>query len=346
MKQLNGIWIPEPPAPPAPAKPAQTLPTLTTPGIVLDFDRSLQQADSIRRPNSRLGIIGDLAKPNKLDPKRLVHQNIEDCHVWHTNYPTYLEMCWGAHLTPVLTPDIVWFTLLHELTGLVSENAEKVRHLFTRTKEGKEEIVVQSLGSVILPLQFVIDALKDRVPSGVDAYIPEFSTTTPGAKLAHYAAFCDIVSPYYNYSMMLCGFPAMIVKGTDEDWTEVLRAWTELPDELRSIDAKWWTRVSLLLAQMAQAFESKDAKFWRGIFEAKRCGSGGQTDIHGWWLQLYRKDTKNTFASNYPTSAARVNYKDLDTGKTYTMLQGLLGSKLVGNVLEPDWHTVAIETTP
>ena len=48
----------------------------------------------------------------------LVLRHVEfarDADLYHRNYLEYLETCWGNHLGIVITPDILWYTVLNEL---------------------------------------------------------------------------------------------------------------------------------------------------------------------------------------------------------------------------------------
>lgn len=321
-----------------------TITASTTSGFTLELDNTLEPR--VPYNNQRFdNLLYSVSKSNKLDEKRLVHSNVEG-DLFYVNYLTYLEKCWANHLTPVITPDIIWMTLLVELSTLVRENTEVVRDLFTTSKD-KTEILVPAISGYVLPLQLVVDRLRDFVPSGVDTYIPEFSTTCPGARLAHYAAFCDMVSPYYSYGMMLCGFPRMVIRGTGEDYARMWSTWFKLPNLLRDLDKVWYDRVNDLLIEIGQAYCNQDAAFWSKIFSAKKCGSGHQTNVDGWFTQLYRKKPDGPrYAGNYPSTAAKVDYKLIDTNQTFSMIQGLFASKADdNNVMTPQWGTLVFETT-
>lgn len=316
-------------------------PALTGADWCIDLDSSLKPD---LRPHGMepKHLIHVLAKANKLAKERVVRSTLGGQFTYHTSYLAYLEIAWGRHLTPVLTPDILWMVLLGELTTLVRDNAERVRHLFTRA-EGKTQITVMTSDPTELPLASVIEALRGLVPTGVDPYIPTFTTNTPASRLAHYAAFCDMVSPYYDYCTLLCGFPAILVRGTAEDWRKVHTAWAGLPKDLVALDSDYHRRVLLLLTQLGHALDSRDPAFWGDLFGIEHCGSGDHR-LTGWFRTLYR-DVPGTVTRS-PATAARVNYLNHDTQRTFSLLAGPFASRLEGTVLVPSFEQLVFETTP
>ena len=94
----------------------------------------------------------------------LRHVNMpKDASLYHRNYLEYLEKCWADHLGIVITPDILWFTVLSELVGVVKESPEPYRHLFTTSHE-KKEIVVFAEREIVMPLNRLVQALRNHVP--------------------------------------------------------------------------------------------------------------------------------------------------------------------------------------
>ncbi|MDA1281002.1 MAG: DUF4419 domain-containing protein, partial [Chloroflexi bacterium] len=136
--------------------------------------------------------------------------------LYHRGTMAYFEHCWSNHYVAVLTPDMLWYDLLCELATVIKSDPERFRKFFSETEE-KQHIIVPSESLTVLPLGLVIDALRNVVPTSIDEFLPEFTTTTRRARSARYAAFCDAMSVYYNYSMYMCGIPAVHVKGTHED---------------------------------------------------------------------------------------------------------------------------------
>jgi len=261
-----------------------------------------------------------------------------DTQHFHTNYMGYLEKCWADHLGVVVTPDLIWYELLSEVALLVKESPEQHRRLFSRS--GKtEDIIVLSGDPFIMPLGVLATALKSRVPSDADIFFPEFSTRTERSLHASKAAFCDICSPYYNYTMLLCGIPTVDVRGDFGDWERLQDAFAKLAN---LIGASSWTQtVSSVLSELIINFSSKG--FWKNIFRLDRCGSGSEVEVSGWFPRLFRSQPRPKYAKNYSTHVSVVKYKQLPSNKNYEMSVGVFGSRLEGDFMIPDFSYVIHE---
>lgn len=245
--------------------------------------------------------------------------------LYHKNYIEYLEKCWSDHLIAVITPDIIWYTILCELALLVGENAEKYRYLFTDSKD-KKEISVPTGDPVVIPLDLLIKELKNLVPTDVNLFLPTFSTSNEKSIFAGYAAFCDMVSPYYNYSMYCCGIPYIRVDGTKEDYSKLMNYWVNISGLFIESNREWCTKVSNLLSDIIRNLDS--SAFWQKMFYLERCGSGSNKEVCGWWKDFYRVQPDLRYPHNYSTHISNVSYKFLNTGENFIMKNGLLFSKL------------------
>lgn len=270
----------------------------------------------------------------------LCHKDIKG-EIQHNNYLEYLETCWANHYSPVVKPDDIWYCLLCELSLLVAANPSAYRDLFTESSE-KQEILVITNDPVVMPLDTLVGALSRKIPTEVDIFFPKFSTLTKKSTFAQYAAFADMCSPYYNYSMMLCGFPYIDVRGEAEDWANLLRGWLRLSHIFKKEKA-YFQRVEDILLDASAAFQRKDNEFWAGIFGDKRCGSGGQTEIYGWFSRLFYKQPSTKYVSNYSTHLSKVRYKNISTNKQFEMYYGNLSSNIVGDKLEPQYGSFVFE---
>jgi hypothetical protein len=263
----------------------------------------------------------------------------EDASMYHRNYMEYLEMCWGQHLGIVVTPDILWFTALSQIVELVKESPEDYRELFSESDE-KQTIIVDTSaspdGGVEMPLNHLVAALRNYVPTDTNQFIPQFSTTSNSSTHAMYAVFCDMCSPYYNYMMLSCNFPHIAVQGSPDDWNKMAHMWLELAELFKKAGGKWFGRVLEIFDNCAANLS--DANWWREMFRVEKCGSGGETEIFGWFSEMFRNAPKHTrYAGNFPTTVAAVDYTNGDVGKDYRMQDGLFYSYQEGEVMVPDF---------
>ncbi len=142
---------------------------------------------------------------------------------------------------------------------------------------------------------------------------------------------------------------------------KVADAWCGLPDEIHAVDRSYSKRVTNVLEEIVTnvrtsaagaaplSLDDLQAKgFWKDILTGKICGSGHQIEVDGWFSKLYRKQPKGMRqAQNFASHLAKVDYKLLDTGQTFTMLSGVLSSHEDENgALWPAFERVVYETTP
>lgn len=181
---------------------------------------------------------------------------------YHLNYLNYLEKCWGDHLGIVITPDIIWYTILSEVAIIIKAFQESYRHLFT-TSPDRVEIRVLASGSV-MPVDLLVEKLKEHVPTATSLFFPKLEYTK-NSMLAFYTTFSEICSPYYDYCMLLCGFPYIDVQGKFEDWQLIKDHWDRLKVLIKN--DKWVTSVNCILSTVLENFNNVD--LWKNIFSIK-----------------------------------------------------------------------------
>jgi len=266
---------------------------------------------------------------------------LQNAQHYHNNYLDYLEKCWADHLGIVITPDIIWYTILCEFASLVKDESETYRSLFTDSPE-KKDITVSSGSLTIMPLDTLTEALRDNVPTDSNTFFPKFHTYTDNSKHAFLAAFCDICSPYYNYMMLLCGFPYIDIKGSIDDWKVLNEQWNELKKLIQQ-NEQWIRLVDATLNSIVSSFN--DIEFWKNIFKIDHCGSGHQTLVTGWFTNLFRIQPRVRYAENFSSHVSNIKYKQLDTNKHYEMSVGLFNSILKDEFMEPSFSFIVYDTT-
>lgn len=283
--------------------------------------------------------------------KRLTEEGretVRDCikgEFRHINYVEYLEMAWGNHYGVVMSPDIFWFILLNESAGHIKDNSEHYRSLFTTAPEGKIDIIIPTMDPQLIDLNVIAEELRKLVPTDIDIFIPQFSTSTVSSSFAFKAAFADAMSPYYNYMMFLCGIPKVKIMGDVEDWTKLNSGIDKLKSLLNKDEEiiKYFDRIQNISKLILKNLETPSADFWKGMFSLERCGSGGQVDVKGWIVDMYIKKPRPAFVNNFPTNAAKVSYKLLNTGQEFELKSGIFSSNIEEGFLIPDFGYIINE---
>jgi len=261
----------------------------------------------------------------------IIHSTIpKDSTFKHKNFIEYLEKGWGYHLPIVIAPHTLWFTILTELAEHIKGNAGEYRKHFTESQEKQTIEICTSTYEGFL--EGLLEVLKTKVPMNVDLIVPNFSTSTYESKLACYAAFCDAVSPYYNYMMYMCGIPKIAVDGTVDDY--LLMRSNLL--ELKGLGPKLEHYFQVLANRMEEGFS---VEFWKGFFSVERCGSGGETEIYGWVYELFLGLRSGSMSRNFPTQIAKVPFLHRGHGKR-NLFFGLFTSDWDGEYLKPKFSYV------
>ena len=245
-------------------------------------------------------------------------------------YLNYLAYAWKYHYAVVLNPHDIWYMVLCELSLQIKKKPSRYSNLFTTTPDEKQLILVLTHSVESINPSAVISALKSRVPTSVDNFFPKFSTTTPMVEMAMNVAFCDMVSPYYNYGTFLCGIPRVEIGGTREDWINVEKNLFELHTIFDGSLSDYLHRCWTLIGNILDAFddEVQSQKLFSKMVRVERCGSGGQKEMSGWILHfLNRKDyTRPLQMEGLHTHISSMDYKNMDTEREFKLSAGIFYS--------------------
>ena len=214
--------------------------------------------------------------------------------------------CFDEHRPLVLSPDMIWLTILQGFANHINENSETYRKRFVDF-EGKEKIVVRRddfiKGCIENPWEEVFPAFTSKIKEYIgeqnyEMVVGDFSTTTSIEKAAYEVALLDIVQSYFSLEFHTkCGIPEITVEGSKEDWEKILTK----TEALSEFDLEWWTDGLMpVLEQFVSVSDQKiDGEFWRSFYK-KNSGSGGPY-ISGYILNLFPylkrggKKVKNAF---------------------------------------------------
>lgn len=279
----------------------------------------------------------------------------ETADAFHANYLGYLQHGWAHHRSIVLAPQHFWYTTVAEIARAVKANADLHRPIFTRDPAGKIDIIVPCASETEpLRLDAIYGEIVGHVPVDVDLFLPTFSTQTESSRLATLAAFLEAASPYYNYMMLACGFPAIRLEGTATDWGVVLTRTATLAAEFNGIGSpigKWLeTTVGPTAEKILAALNGGNPDWFRSIFSQKRCGSGSQHILSGWWSNLFMGPRKGIGdLGDYPPHITKVPYTTLPSGAEWNLCFALTHSVFdADGFLVPDfgWVQVRKLSTP
>ncbi|MFJ9691341.1 DUF4419 domain-containing protein [Kitasatospora sp. NPDC101183] len=199
----------------------------------------------------------------------------------------HLAFC--RHLPLSLSPDVLWYAVVHEVAVHVRLNAKEYEGLFSASPGHKRTITVED-DSLLGPdpdwarsIRLVREPLAAEVgPELVELFTPEFSTTTPDDVSATLVALMDVVSPYYEFLWIsCCGIPRVRLEGTAEDWALLARRVDALAQRFEPL-GPWFDGLRPVLAEVAAtaAGGPVDEEFWRSLYKWES-ESGGDY-VSGW----------------------------------------------------------------
>ena len=260
--------------------------------------------------------------------------------IQHKNYLDYLGLCWDNHIGIIISPDIVWSVIANEIASHIKDNAKSYEHLFTTTPGEKQDLIIITSDPVLMPLDELVLQLSKLVPTDINLFVPDFSTTTPSTKFASYAAFADAMQVYYRYFTSKCGISKVKVLGSYEDWELLCNNIVKIKNLLTGIKQEY---IDGLLHTIGNIQSNETTDFWKDIYMEKQCFSGHPDEISGWITKLYMNPPKDGDLLKFSSGVSNVPYTYLDANKHLELRYGLLSSNFEDGFLVPDFGFVVNE---
>lgn len=310
------------------------------------------------------------------DPARFHHRSTSRLLGWSADAPDSAEptsslllravhLCFTAHLPLSLSPDLLWYAVVHEVAVHVRLNSRTYEGLFTDTPGQQQTITVRD---DLAPwdwersINLVQQPLRDRIGDEVaDLFQPTFSTTTPTDATTTLVALMDVVSPYYRFRWeTLCGIPRIRLEGTDRDWRLLAARVRELEGWFEGL-RPWFTALHPVLDSIWAAASGwgVDHPFWRSLYKWES-DSGGDR-VTGWITALfahhYSDDgpiPKQSFGvgtiadEDFPSHISRVPFRWKTPARTLEMafLGGVLGIGRDSEWIRPQLGHAVVELLP
>jgi len=256
--------------------------------------------------------------------------------ITHRNYLDYLTLCWRRHYGIIISPTILWNLMLNNLAYKVNEEPEVFRQYFTESEDKQEIMVVQ--GGNRIDVDLIISKIESYIPTNIMGHVfPNFTTNTEESKIANYTAFLDMVSPYYNYSMFLCGIPKVKILGNKEDWmiyynkcnriAEIIPEFKEYLNDLQ-------IHIMAIIEETANFSE---------FFYLKKCGSGSQEEVSGWIRDFFIIQPRLSYPENFIPCISKIDYHCYNDKKDYRLYAGLFTSVIEDDYLIPFFDKMYFE---
>lgn len=217
-----------------------------------------------------------------------------------------VHLAFSEHRPLILGPDAVWLTIAQGVAQHVNSHAETLRSDLVRHRGKKVlRIPIQESPRTIHQWAALIDNfsshLQEQHPELAALVRCDYSTTTPGERLASQVVLMDTFKRYYDYvAVCICGIPEVTLEGTVADWQEIERRVAELP---RWGLGFWTEHLAAVCRQFTRARRGDvDLEHWRAIYKL-RDAYGAQL-VNGWIGLLFPYIERGSEGARNPALAA------------------------------------------
>lgn len=253
--------------------------------------------------------------------------------IYHESFIDYIKFCYDNHKGLVVSPDMIWHTVLYEISQLIKKDPNTYKEFFTRSGD-RIEISVPKKG-VLIDIDAILEKLKVLIPSDTKPFLLNFTTTTLNSKLAISTAFCEAVSPYYDYMMFSCGIPEIKILGTKEDWQSIKDSCEKLKN-IFTTKRDYFNDIQFLVDKF---YKCNDIDFLSKVFSYEREGSGSALFIDG-WVKLLFMDKKIRKYSECPQQVSSIEYIDISTNEVFKLYCSVFSSDLENAFLVPKFSYI------
>lgn len=288
---------------------------------------------------------------NSIDKNSIVllsdNQIPKKTQMTHSGLIQYIYIAWAKELGVILSPDMLFFTIISEFQCEIFHNPETYRKLFTDSQTKKMIIInaltVDSLMSVLsnlAPNHELFDLVTKTTFSTAPAFFDKIMGIT----------FADMASPFYEYCMTRCGIPKISIEGTREDWNKLSISIEKLQTILKNMSNKMDKYLETVIQTIKNiinaTFVNPDIQFLKNIFNYRKnpiCFSGHSPVVTKGWIRNFYLDTPGEI-SEYRSHLNCLAYNDKDDPENilyYYYASGLTSSYIVDGFLRPEytiWH--------
>lgn len=233
--------------------------------------------------------------------KKNLESEIESCSDYHgmvikgIRYQPLLAAVYTAfnnHYPLVLSPDMVWITIVQGVAHHMVAHGERLRDRFV-SHQGKLNLSFVVLdwveGSPENPWADAFaswtEQIRDHVgPQVHDTLLCDFSTSGPVELAVSQIVIMDIFERYFKYDIYgICGIPSITLEGTTADWQRL----ADKAARLSVFNLDWWLAHLLPICdQFVRASRGDvDLDHWQNICKLRK--EYGGAIINGWIAKLF-----------------------------------------------------------
>lgn len=244
-----------------------------------------------------------------------------------------LTMAYVHHKNIHLSPDLILAVLIMQISRINSS----FKNIFPK----KDRVTFHSSD---------IRDLTKEIIEGLDEYGynlgTTFSTTSEICRVVTDLLVMEAVSYRFGYVQLICGFPHIILVGTNEDWIKLENHWKnvmipilllDLPEKYKVPIENWCICINTILEKMRRSRMGEDlTKFWNEMMsihpQDPNCvRSKGLQKLSGWisWIfALFSKEGLDLLEKGVPEKYLEITFKDFPNSIRTTELDMIGGEKI------------------
>lgn len=288
----------------------------------------------------------------------------------HCGLIYYLHGCWAKELGCVLKPDMIYQTILSEITKCILKYPTDFKFLFMDgdTKQNIN-LIIESADKGCFDIEQLNDILKNTVKNKEFYNLicnTSFSTDGLFGREVRLMTFANMGVPYFNYMTTMCGIKSVSVDGTQYDYERLLVNLTKLK-KIFETNVKYIKKdisifnflqknIETVVNILHYTFDKKYKQFniynsaedfYSDIFhygENTKCGSGhDEFKVYGWARNFY--NTTQEDLSHFQSTLCYVPYTNIESKKTFVQVAGMTHSIIENNIAYPEYNKIVLEVT-
>jgi hypothetical protein len=200
------------------------------------------------------------------------------------------HVAFSEHHAFTLSPEIVWYLVVHEIATHVAQDARRYAALFGREPDVRTLLRVEDDSLTGGPhddwgytVQLFEAPLRELVGDEMlDLLLPRLSTMGRDDTVTLLLAFMDTVQPYFQYRVRsLCGIPRVRLRGTADDWATISQRLGRLTRLFPPLEP-WLAEAGSVVEQIHATASGRtpEMKFWESLYKYE--GRSGGPEISGW----------------------------------------------------------------
>lgn len=269
----------------------------------------------------------------------------------HCGLIQYIHLCWAKEKGVILRPDMIYSTILSELVGLVVDNPEKYRSLYTDS-QGKKNLVIAYPNTddiTVIPKMFGNELLEAMPNNGFAKSVSsvDFKSAPKYFKECMFIKLAEGGTPFYNYCTTRCGIPRVGIIGDVNEWNHLL-SHIDVFASLFADQSKYFGDCKEIINKIINSLKTNgNSDFLLDIFTYNRRGSvqSGQEPLYiTGWIQNFYLDKYSNIA-RYPNHINYLPHHNIDTGIYKYHAGGLAASEDTGDYLYPMYKIVVHQLT-